>query len=318
MNNKEAYAVWCSEQSDMPIFMRPWWLNAVCAGKRWEVLLCRDSDGTIIAALPYLLRKRYGIQYVLMPQQTQIAGAWIRADIRDNQEKIEQISVDIAQQLKALGLWYYYQHYPLHSPLPALMRKRGFSIKKHITYRIEDLSDMNAVIDRFSKNKKRQLQKALALHVDFSLSSEDFYQFHTHCMAVRKKAISYTREFFLVMYQKAMREQCGQIIAIRDADENLLAAAFVVWDSKQLYYLIPCYDETYKASGASALLALETMKFARKQGVAFDFEGSMIRGVANHYRQFGAEETIFYEVRKYYNPLFAILLLINKIRNRNY
>jgi lipid II:glycine glycyltransferase (peptidoglycan interpeptide bridge formation enzyme) len=107
--------------------------------------------------------------------------------------------------------------------------------------------------------------------------------------------------------------QC-QIIGIRNADNELLAAAFLVWDSHSMYYLIPCYDETYKDSGASALLALEAIKFARSKGVAFDFEGSMIKGVAQHYKQFGSSATRYYGIERYYKWYFRIAILWNKVK----
>ncbi len=314
MTNKELYATLCQEANDIPLFMQHWWLEGVCAGKHWDVLLTLDDKGEIKAALPYLIGRRLGMRYIIMPQQTQIGGIWIRPEFRDNLMETQQICHDMQKQLKDLRLAYYYQHFPLLSTTPSIMKSLGFRVKERVTYRIEDLTDFDAVINAFSKNKKRQLQKALSLQADFTLSSEEFYQFHTQCLAQQGKTITYTREFFLVMYQKALKHHCGQVIAIRNADDVLLAAAFVVWDRHSLYYLIPCYSPAHKDSGASALLALEAIRFARKQGVAFDFEGSMERGIANHYKQFGSTATPYYSVSKYYNPLFALLLFANWLR----
>ncbi len=314
MTNKELYAELCQQVNDIPLFMQHWWMEGVCAGKQWDVLLSLDETGAIKAALPYLIGKRLGMRYILMPQQTQIGGIWIRSDLRENMMEVQRICHDMQKQLEHLRLAYYYQHFPLLSTTPAIMKTLGFRVKERVTYRIEDLTNLDDVIASFSKNKKRQLQKALSLQADFNLGSEAFYQFHSQCLQEQDKEITYTREFFLVMYQKAMKHHCGQIIAIRNADGVLLAAAFVVWDKHSLYYLIPCYSPTYKDSGASALLALEAIRFARKQGVAFDFEGSMERGIANHYKQFGSTATLYYSVEKYYNKFFAVLLFINWLR----
>jgi hypothetical protein len=38
MTNKERYTQWVGEQEYIPIYMTPWWLDAVCAGKEWDVL----------------------------------------------------------------------------------------------------------------------------------------------------------------------------------------------------------------------------------------------------------------------------------------
>ncbi len=317
MTNKEEYAALC-QQVDIPLFMQHWWMTAVCAGKHWDVLLSRNEQGEIIAAMPYLIGKKLWMRYIIMPQQTQIGGIWIHPNVRDSYVTTRHIAEDMQNQLKGLHLAYYYQHYPLGSALPDVMKTLGFKVKERVTYRVNDLSDMDKVIASFSKNKKRQLQKALSLHADLTLDAESFYQFHVDCLAAQNKQISYTREFFLVMYQKALKHHCGQILAIRNADDVLVAAAFLVWDKNTMYYLIPCYDPAYKDSGASALLALEAMKLARQEHVSFDFEGSMIRGVANHYRQFGTEATPYFSVQKYYNPLFALLLFANWICGRVY
>ena len=316
MTNKDIYNKVCQEH-DMPIFMQAWWMDAVCAGKQWDVLLNMDTEGNVRAALPYLLRERLKMRYIVMPQMTQIGGIWLREDIREDTQQIQEICQDFTLKLKELHLAYYYQHYPIDSAAPEVMATLGFKVHERVTYQLNGLSDLNAVIDHFSKNKKRQLQKALALHADFTLNVEDFYRFHEECMRLQGKKISYTREFLLVLERKTRRQQQSQIIAIRDADNALHAAALVVWDSHSMYYLIPCYSPTYKNSGAGALLVLEAIKLARQKGVSFDFEGSMIRGIANHYKQFGSTPTTYYSVERYYKWHFHLATIYNHIRQRH-
>lgn len=316
MTKKEQYHKFCQEEGTLPIFMQDWWLDAVCAGKEWDVLLSTDSNGEILAALPYLIRKRRWIRYILMPQLTQIGGLWIRKDLQKKYDVISTICNDIIGQLDKLKLAYYYQHFPIESVTPRIFASNGFKIRERITYRLEDLSDLNAVVAGFSKNKKRQLQKALSLHVDKDLTAEEFYRFHSECLQEQNKGISYTREFLLVLERKTSRLNQGQIIAIRDAENKLHAAVFVVWDKESLYYLIPCYNPQYKDSGAGALLVLEAIKLARQLGLNFDFEGSMIRGIANHYKQFGSTATKYYSIEKYYKWWFWFANAYNFLRER--
>lgn len=314
MTNKETYIEFCKWNRDLPVFLTDWWMDSVCAGKQWDVLLSLDADGNIRAAMPYLLRQRFRLRYIVMPQMTQIGGIWLREDVRADADLVQSVCADFARQLDALRLSYYYQHYPLGSPAPAVMGTLGFKVRERVTYRIEDLTDLDKVINAFSKNKKRQLQRALSLHADLTLSAEDFYRFHEHCMREQAKQISYTREFLLVLERKASRLGQCQIIAIRDADGALCAAAFVVWDAHTMYYLIPCYSPAHKDSGAGALLVLEALKLARGKGVAFDFEGSMIRGVANHYKQFGSAPVTYHSVERYYHWWFRLATLCNRLR----
>ena len=328
MTRKELYRNFCKLTPQLPIFMQDWWMDAVCAGKSWDVLLCvrtdagyrlsegADKEEDVVAVLPYLFRERMWMRYVLMPQMTQIGGLWLCEVVRNDTTAARQICTLFMETIQTLRLSYYYQHYPLGSVAPQFMQDLGFKIKKRVTYRMEDLADLDNVINRFSKNKKRQLQKALSLHVDYDLNIEDFYRFHMDCLHQQGKAISYSREFLLVLERKTKRLSQSQVLAIRNADEQLLAAAFLVWDKHSMYYLIPCYSPLHKDSGAGALLVLEAIKLAHKLGVAFDFEGSMIRGVAQHYKQFGSTPTTYYSVEKYYHWWFWFANAYNWFREK--
>lgn len=320
MTNKERYTEWAPKQENLPIFMQPWWLDAVCAGKEWDVLLSIDTNGEIQGALPYLIRKKWWMRWIVMPQETQIGGIWLRqngglVDGTDEAVDIKSICEDLVEQLNALKLSYYYQQYPLSSTAVPVMKALGFRVRERVTYRIEDLHDLDKVIAGFSKNKKRQLQKALSLHAERGLDAEAFYQLHQQFLAEQRKNISYTREFLLVLDRKARRNSQAETIVIRNADGVPYAAVYLVWDEHSMYYLMPCFSPLHKESGAGALLVLEALKLAREKGVIFDFEGSMVRGIANHYKQFGSTPHTYYSVEKYYKPFFAIMLFFNKIRN---
>ena len=317
MTNKELYREFCQTNGDLSLFMTDWWMDAVCAGKQWDVLLSLDENGKIQAVLPYLLRERAWMRYIVMPQQTQIGGIWFAdAAISKDENKVADICRDFAQQLGDLRLSYYYQHYPIDSTAVEQMRVLGFKTKERVTYRIENLSNLDKVIAAFSKNKKRQLQKALSLHAETNMNVEDFYRYHVQCLHNQGKQISYSREFLLVLERKARRLKQCQILSICNADNEVLAAAFLVWDKHSMYYLIPCYNPQHKDSGAGALLVLEAIKLARQLGVAFDFEGSMIKGVANHYKQFGSTRTIYYSVEKYYKWYFWFANAYNWLSER--
>jgi len=314
MTNKERYSQWAAAQEYMPLFMMPWWMDAVCAGKTWDVLLAEDEQGEILGALPYLLRQRAWFKYILMPQQTPVGGIWVTPEVTADKWKTAEVCRQLKEQLDGLGLAYYYQQYLPGSLCVDALKAYGFTAKERVTYRVDDLSNLDQVIESFSKNKKRQLQKALSLHAERTMDVEDFYRFHTQCLANRKRNISYTREFLLVLERKARRLGQCEILSICNADGQVYAAAFLVWDKKYMYYLIPVINKSYGDTGAGALLVLEAMKRAREKKVMFDFEGSMNRGTAKHYQQFGSTPTTYYGVEKYYKPIFRLAIWFQKMR----
>ena len=301
MTNKERYIEWAEQQEYVPIFMMPWWLDAVCAGKEWDALLAEDDKGNILGAMPYLLRKRAWYRYIIMPQQTQIGGIWVTPEVTADKWKTAEVCRQIKEQLDNMGLAYYYQQYLPGSVCVDAMRGLGFKTRERHTYRVEDLSDLDALIDSFSKNKKRQLQKALSLHAERSMEVEDFYRFHCRCLSARKRKISYSREFLLVLERKARRLGQCQILSICNADGHPYAAAFLIWDKHYMYYLIPAYDLAFGDSGASALLVLEAMKMAREKHVLFDFNNSEDKDPIREYRQFGSTAVKYYSVERSYH-----------------
>lgn len=319
MSNKEQYRTWSSMQDKMPIFMQPWWLDAVCAGKEWDVLLSKDEHGTILAAMPYLFRQKAGFKWIIMPQLTQIGGIWIPPGSicqgADTQAQSTAICHDLAQQLRALRPDYYCQQYPISSSAVAAMQAMGYRVKERITYRLTDLSDMNAVIAGFSRDKRRQLRKAADLVMDTEMTVDQLYDFHAFCLHEQGKQISYSRDLLHAMHLGAVSHQQGQILRIRNEQGDTQAAAMVVWDQQTLYYLIQCHTRKDRATHAGERVALEAIRLAARKGLIFDFEGSMIPGIAEYFRQFGATPATYYSVEKYNNPLFAIVLATNWIRN---
>ena len=314
MTNKERYSEWVGQQEYVPIFMTPWWLDAVCAGKEWDVLLAEDEEGNILGAMPYLLRKRAWFKFITMPQMSQTGGIWVTAEITADKWQTAEVCRQISEQLDKRGLAYYYQQYLPGSLCVDAMRALGFKTKERVTYRLEDLSNLDKVIASFSKNKRRQLQKALSLHAEHKMEPEDFFRFHAQCLQARKRKMSYSREFFLVLERKARRLGQCEILSICNADGQPYAAAFLVWDSNYMYYLIPTFDPAFNDSGASALLVLEALKAARDKHVLFDFEGSMNKGIAKHYQQFGSTPVKYFSVERFYKPMFRIALWFQKLR----
>ncbi|MBQ2068340.1 MAG: GNAT family N-acetyltransferase [Paludibacteraceae bacterium] len=314
MTNKERYSEWAAEQEYLPISMQPWWMDAVCAGKEWDVLFAEDEQHNILGVMPYLLRKRAWFRYILMPPMSQSGGIWVTPEVTGDRWKTAEVCRQLKEQLDGMGLAYYYQQYIPGSLCVEALHGLGFKTKERTTYRVEDLSDMETLVASFSKNKRRQLQKALSLQVSRKMDVETFWRFHSRCLELRKRHCSYTREFLLVLERKARRLKQCEIISICNSEGQPYAAAFLVWDNRYMYYLIPTYDPGFAESGASALLVLEAMKLAREKQVHFDFEGSMERGIANHYKQFGSKAVTYYAVEKYYKPLFRLAIWFQKLR----
>ena len=99
--------------------------------------------------------------------------------------------------------------------------------------------------------------------------------------------------------EESHRKGQGLIARARDKEGNTHAAIFVVWDGNCSWELISAIHPDFRASGASTLVVWETMKRLSPIVQVWDFEGSMIEGVENSFRQFGGIPTPYFEITKY-------------------
>lgn len=242
--------------------MQPWWMDAVCAGQEWDVMLISRSEiesgkaapvqetdasaaDEVVAAMPYLLRKRLGVRFVVMPHMTMFGGMWLTQDVYGSPDMQERLGKLFAKKLRGLGVAFYCQQFPAGNPMPYWLKKRGFKVREQILHLVN--SDGETVV------------------MNPELKAEEFYRFHSACLKEQGRKPGYTREDLLVLERKCSRIGKSCFVQVRDAQDELQAAAFLVWDVKQLYPLQWCVRGENK--DVEALLNRKIMSKARELGV---------------------------------------------------
>ena len=76
MINKDRYKLFC-EKVYVPIYSKPWWLNAVCGEENWDVWLYANGND-VLAAMPYYTEERNGYKYITKAPLTQNNGIIFR------------------------------------------------------------------------------------------------------------------------------------------------------------------------------------------------------------------------------------------------
>ena len=112
--------------------------------------------------------------------------------------------------------------------------------------------------------------------------------------------------------QKAIECEQGRLMLAVDEQGKAHSGAFFLYDKKVCYYLLGGQDPEYKSDGSQNLLLYKGIEFATTVSEYFDFEGSMVEGIENFFRQFGGIQVINYHVAK--QPFFNELLDILKPR----
>jgi len=309
MNNKTLYQRFCEEEKEIPVFVKPWYLDAVCQSKNesWEILLVLENE-KIIASLPYCLKRKNGFQYSVLPPLTKYLGPYIIIEKRSskNTHKICNAFID---QFPKPALFQQNFHYNFTDWLPFYWA--GFEQTTRYSYVLEGLQDLDQVYNNFSSdyrnNKIRKAEKAIK--VVSNLSVEAFFEVVMMSFQRQGLPLPFSLDFFKE-YDAAMVENNSRKLFFAVDNQNRIhSVVYLLFDHDRAYYHLAGDNPDLRRSGASILLVWEAIKYTRNElGLnIFDFEGSMIKPIERVRRQFGAIQKPYFEIKKYNSLLFKIL-----------
>ena len=317
MNNKEQYIQFCQKEENLHLFLQPWWLDAVTQpdGKQWDVLLARNKHKDIAAALPFVTGKKFGLKYIVMPQLTQYTGVWIKDVAGENiakrttREKYLQNS--LIEQLKKMNISYFELNFPLTYTNWLPFYLAGYNQQTCYTYRMEDISDTDKVFSLFFYTKKYQVHRAQkALHVDYSMSADEFYELQCKQISSKGEKNFISKKLVCNVINTARQRKQGLIVRATDVKGNTHAAIFIVYDKNSAYEILTAISPEYRDTGASTFVVWEAIKKLSKVTKSWDFAGSMIEEVEHSNRQFGTVQTPYFKISKYIKPIEFLKLLI--------
>lgn len=293
---KEKYRQFCEVEETIPIFSQAWWLDAV-AGDSWDVCMVEKGD-QILATMPYVVKKKFGLTLLTQPKLTQTLGPWLKPSTAKYSKQLSQQKDLMEALIDQLPKYHYFSqnwHYSNTNWLPFYWK--GFNQVTRYTYVIDDLSNIDDVWGAFQENIRREIRKAenkFNLVVKEDLPFSDFLLLNLKTFLRQGMQLPYSESFVSQLLSTAKnRNQCRWFIA-QDGDGRNHAGALLVWDSESAYYLMGGGDPDLRNSGATSLCIWEAIKFASTVTKRFDFEGSMIEPVERFFRAFGAKQTPYF------------------------
>jgi len=294
LSQSDSLEEWDSFVDDSPqgcIFCRSWWLEAV-SPKGFDILVLRKGD-RIVAGMPMIRCKFLGLKAIYMPPYAQVLGVLLAPQGSPYYEKRLSNEMKVLTEfIKAIPTVDYFNakfHYSFTNWLPFYWA--GYKQTTLYTYIIPDLTNLDKVFSAFSYSKKRNIAKAEKIvSVYEDLPAPDFYANHVLTLGKQGKQISYSFDRFKKMYDAAYKKMSGKTWYALDNEKNIHAAIFVIFDNKSAYYLISTIDPDFRNSGATTLLIKNAITYVSQYTKRFDFEGSMIPGVENSFRNFDSRK----------------------------
>lgn len=305
METKVIYRHLCENEGDkIPLFQQWWWMDAVCAGKKWDVALAYDQQ-RVSAALPYLVGSKCGLKYIIQPQLTQFCGPWYHYpdSVRSENQRLvfeQNAASELIRQVDRIHPLLFQQNFSpaVTNWLPFYWE--GFRQTTRYTYRINDISNPEAVFSNFNKNERQRriLKLQPQTHIS-TLSPAEFADFQSLCRKQQHQRNLLPYPLVADLATRASDREQGLLLGLRKNDDRqLIAAAFAPFDSNFAYFLIPAVLEPFRSEGAMETLVWHLIEQLSPKTRGFDFEGSMQQGIEHFYRSFGAIQTPYFCVSK--------------------
>mgnify|MGYP002623615232 CR=1 FL=1 len=304
MTAKEKYKTICeSGEYYVPLFLQYWWMDAVCKGKQWDVVLAFDREQPT-GAMPFLFGRKYGLTYIIQPQLTQYSGpCYFYPKGLKGQNRLEfekQTAHQLISQIDRIKPALFIQNFSpqITNWLPFYWA--GYHQTTRYTYRLEDISNPVQIFENFDREKRQRKIRRYeqSTTVRYDMSPEAFADFHRRYWENKGKKDLLSRDLIVSVCNTAIMHGNGIIASLFDDNGRLLCARFVAYDGHNAYALMSAVDADLHRSGHNETLIWALLQHLSPICRSFDFEGSMDEGIEYFYRSFGARQTPFFEITK--------------------
>lgn len=304
MTNKEKWIALCQNHGhEVNLFDQPFWLDAVCGGRdNWDVFLVEEND-VIEAALPYYVKNQRCLRYITMPQLTAYNGIWLRpVEIEKTEKRISReykLYKLLIEQIDASGVGFYHQCFPPEVLNWQPFYWRGFKQKTLYTFRIDCRNGLEQIEKGYSRSTRTNLKKARKAGT--LCEFDDVAQFYRiNCMSFARQNESNPVPLKLVerVYKACKEHNAVKMLCARDEEGNVCDVAFFVFDATTVYALMSGSVPDKRHLNLHTMLTHAGIEFACETGRTFDFEGSMVPGIADNLMRFGAEMHAFHSIKK--------------------
>lgn len=278
----------CIEKSaNGNIFVNSFYLDAVC--DNWGALILNDYE----AVFPIATGSRYKVAYIYQPFFTRYFGTY---SLKPGGKVTSAFFQSIPSKFR-------YIEFCLHeqNELP----DKSFE-KKERKYQFLDLKpSYGTAAGSYSENARRSIKKALKAG---AVVKEEIRPSEIVALFQRTKGKElevfkekdYTK--LIALMNACVRQGIGESLAVYDTEGNLGAAGFFMKYRNRYVFLKSGVTEYGKEHGFMHLLFDSFIKKHSGTGSVLDFGGSSVESVARFYKNFGAKDCVYLQVKRNHLP----------------
>lgn len=281
--NKQKWDACISKSTDPSIFVYSWYLDAVC--ETWSALILNDYE----AVFPLAEKSKYKISYLYQPFFSRYFGVYTKGKLND---------ALVAEFLNAIPEKFKFMEFCLNESNGH--RAKGFDVKER-KYQELDIKRTHETIQKgYSDNAKRNVKKAVqaGLKIRPDISPEKIVDLFKRSkggeLEIFKPADYKT---LIALMNTCVEKKKGQSIAVYDG-ATLCAAGFFMFSDNRFVFLKSGVTDEGKSKGAMHLLFDYFIKQNSGKHYVLDFGGSSVDSVARFYKNFGAKDCVYLQVKK--------------------
>lgn len=299
MSAKKDYIDFCEKNDDIPLFMQPYWLDAVAGVKGWNAILAYNQEGKIVGAWAMHHRKLRGFKAIVLPPMTPFTGIYFDVDgslsIQKQGLRRQEILEDLIRQVPEAPIFEQKFQYTLRDWAPFYWA--GYKQEMRYTFRFEN-PDPESIHANFTKSFKRNIRAAERdFTIETSTDVTELYGLVKNVYDIRDDQIMFDFETLNGAYSAVHARGESTIYRAVD-DHGVNAAILVVRDANTTYYLLGGRVGSNTRSSTN-LLIWRAIQDSAERGLDFDFEGSMLKGVHKFFQSFGGEMVGYHYVYRY-------------------
>jgi len=277
--DKQKYDACISLAVQTKIYAFSWYLDAVT--ETWDALILSDYE----AVMPLPKRKKYGLTYIFQPYWIQHLGLFSKSALQES-----DVNLFMDQLPKSIKLIDYNVNF------------KGKKTKTKINYILPLRDGYKQLLKGYSKLRKRGLNKAIkaGLVIEQQNTWADILDLSNQKSETEFKINDEARLKLDKLLNKALQLEKLSILKVYTTEQELIGGALYMISEHRITYLFSVINQKGKDLQAMTFMMNWVIKTYVKTNYILDFEGSMLPGVAQFIKSFGAENESYYHLKKWH------------------
>ncbi|MES2286017.1 MAG: hypothetical protein V4547_10040 [Bacteroidota bacterium] len=282
--DKKKWDALIDKSANSCIFVYSWYLDVV--SENWSALVLNDYE----AVFPVVSKSKYKINYLYQPFFTRYFGVFSKT------EPTNKLTTDF---LKAIPEKYKYIEFCLHETNEFDLPDYSKTERK---YQLLDLNTpYTSLYKGYTENAKRNIKKSTkgGFVIKHAVAPEivvDLFKSTKGQELEVFKAKDY--KILLDLMRLLVKQNKAETLAVYDKDDKLCAAAFFIKSNDRFVFLKSGVTDHGKVNGAMHFLFDTFIQQYAGTKNMLDFGGSSVETVARFYKNFGAKDCVYLQLKK--------------------